>query len=255
MQEYLVILQILGTDEYKMHRSTAAYIWLYLTITAVKSSAYNIMLEANETGRFFYEDGGKQMYCTVCPSEMPYEESTGCKNKNQDGLMPGGGQNPMCKEGAMGGVIPGCGPLPMSVGLSWRTKSGRPVQVNSTVYEVYIPQCSQNSELNKDNTSFRCWETLRWDVDPADFRCTENDNPFCSTICIIGICAGIGALALIAAVILIVCCIYRRRRNPSVPTGHEDVPLEESTYTPAGQQSDTKGDSKGDFLQMKAAKQ
>lgn len=67
--------------------------------------------------------------------------------------------------------ISGCGPLPMSDGLFWKTKSGRQVQTNSTVYEVYTPQC-RNSELNRDTANVRCWETLRWDVDPADFRCT-----------------------------------------------------------------------------------
>lgn len=68
--------------------------------------------------------------------------------------------------------LSGCGPLPMSDGLSWKTRSGRPVQTNSTVYEVYTPQCSNNGELNRDTANVRCWETLRWDIDPTDFRCT-----------------------------------------------------------------------------------
>lgn len=252
MQEYLVILQektIMMMDQY------SSYLWWFLALMVATTSAYNFTFEANETKRFVYEHDGMQMYCTVCATGMEDKEtSPECKSKNQNLQMPGGGQKPMCKEGAMGGVIPGCGPLPTSDGLSWRTESGRPVQTNSTVYEVYTPQCSRNSELNRDTASVRCWETLRWDVDPADFRCT--DIPFCSTICIIGIGAGVGALVLVAVVILVVYAVYRSRRKPPVPTEEsDDAPLKESTYrvsnTPGGKQPETKGDSKGNFVQMK----
>uniref|UniRef100_A0A8W8LIY8 Uncharacterized protein n=1 Tax=Magallana gigas TaxID=29159 RepID=A0A8W8LIY8_MAGGI len=51
----------------------------------------------------------------------------------------------------------------MSDGLFWKTKSGRQVQTNSTVYEVYTPQC-RNSELNRDTANVRCWETLRYSI-------------------------------------------------------------------------------------------
>lgn len=55
-----------------------------------------------------YEHDGMQMYCTVCATGMEDKEtSPECKSKNQNLQMPGGGQIPMCKEGAMGGVIPG----------------------------------------------------------------------------------------------------------------------------------------------------
>nr|XP_034303293.1 uncharacterized protein LOC105336540 isoform X4 [Crassostrea gigas] len=180
MQEYLVILQektILMMDQ------STLYLWLFLVLMVATTSANNFTFEANETKRFVYGHDGMQMYCTVCATGMYDKESNPECIKNNNLQMPGGGQTPMCKESATGGVIPGCGPLPMSDGLFWKTKSGRQVQTNSTVYEVYTPQC-RNSELNRDTANVRCWETLRWDVDPADFRCT--DIPFCSTVCIIG---------------------------------------------------------------------
>uniref|UniRef100_K1RM23 Uncharacterized protein n=1 Tax=Magallana gigas TaxID=29159 RepID=K1RM23_MAGGI len=144
----------------------------------------------------------------------------------------------------------------MSDGLFWKTKSGRQVQTNSTVYEVYTPQC-RNSELNRDTANVRCWETLRWDVDPADFRCT--DIPFCSTVCIIGICVGVGGLLLAAVMILIVYVVCRSRQNPPAPTKEpEDAPLKESTFTvsntPGEQQPETMGDLEGEILQMTVAK-
>lgn len=75
-----------------------------------------------------------------------------------------------------------------------------------------------------------------------------------------GIGAGVGALVLAAVVILVVYAVYRSRRKPPVPTEEsDDAPLKESTYTvrntPRGQQPETKGDSKGDFVQMTVAKQ
>lgn len=255
MQEYLVILQektILMMDQ------STLYLWLFLVLMVATTSANNFTFEANETKRFVYGHDGMQMYCTVCATGMYDKESNPeCIKNNENLQMPGGGQTPMCKESATGGVIPGCGPLPMSDGLFWKTKSGRQVQTNSTVYEVYTPQC-RNGELNRDTANVRCWETLRWDVDPADFRCT--DIPFCSTICIIGICAGVGVLVLAALITLIVYAVYRsRRKTPVPPEDDDDAPLKESKYTvsntPGGQKPETKGDSKGDFVQMTVAKQ
>ena len=74
-----------------------------------------------------------------------------------------------------------------------------------------------------------------------------------------GICVGVGGLVLVAVVILIVYAVYRSRRKTSVPTEEpDDAPLKESTYkvsnTPGGQKPETKGDSKGDFVQMTVAK-
>lgn len=71
-----------------------------------------------------------------------------------------------------------------------------------------------------------------------------------------GIGAGVGALVLVAVVILVVYAVYRSRRKPPVPTEEsDDAPLKESTYrvsnTPGGKQPETKGDSKGNFVQMK----
>lgn len=70
-----------------------------------------------------------------------------------------------------------------------------------------------------------------------------------------GIGAGVGALVLVAVVILVY-AVYRSRRKPPVPTEEsDDAPLKESTYrvsnTPGGKQPETKGDSKGNFVQMK----
>uniref|UniRef100_K1QND8 Uncharacterized protein n=1 Tax=Magallana gigas TaxID=29159 RepID=K1QND8_MAGGI len=109
--------------------------------------------------------------------------------------MPGGGQTPMCKESATGGVIPGIcagvGALVLAALITlivyavYRSRrktpvpteepddaplkeskytSGRPLPVNSTVYEVYYPICSQNGVLNKDLPSVRCTEDLRWNA-------------------------------------------------------------------------------------------
>lgn len=75
-----------------------------------------------------------------------------------------------------------------------------------------------------------------------------------------GICAGVGVLVLAALITLIVYAVYRsRRKTPVPPEDDDDAPLKESKYTvsntPGGQKPETKGDSKGDFVQMTVAKQ
>ncbi|XP_022326416.2 uncharacterized protein LOC111126224 [Crassostrea virginica] len=148
------------------------------------------------------------------------------------------------------GLIPGCGPLPKTGGLSWETRSGRPVQENSTVYEEYFPHCPQGEALNSDIRSIRCWETLRWDVHPGNLHCT--DPPF-PKIYIIAICAAIGGLGLIGGGICIGVLIYRKRRSPpsdnSDPEANKE--LEEFTYTaPTAQPSDQEK-----FIAMTVVKQ
>uniref|UniRef100_A0A8W8LF48 Uncharacterized protein n=1 Tax=Magallana gigas TaxID=29159 RepID=A0A8W8LF48_MAGGI len=92
--------------------------------------------------------------------------------------MPDGSKEPICKEGISDSIIPGCVPLPTSDGRSWRTESGRPIQVKSTVYEVYYPICSQNGILNRDLHSARCGEDLRWNASIQGLRCLYGCGPF-----------------------------------------------------------------------------
>lgn len=73
-------------------------------------------------------------------------------------------------------IFTGCGPLPMSDGLSWSTESGRSLHVNSTVYEVYSPRCSQNGVLNRNLHSVRCGEDLNWTVSIQGLRCLYGTN-------------------------------------------------------------------------------
>ena len=79
-------------------------------------------------------------------------------------------------------TISGCGPLPKTGGLSWETRSGRPVQENSTVYEEYFPRCPRGGALNSEIRSIRCWETLRWDVHPGNLHCTGTSSHHLSCI-------------------------------------------------------------------------
>ncbi|XP_061188183.1 uncharacterized protein LOC133196280 [Saccostrea echinata] len=92
-----------------------------------------------------------------------------CISENLSEDMPNNGPKPFCKENAIGGIIPGCGPLPASGGLPWRTKSGRPVQANSTVYEEYVLECPSTSAIG--NVSIRCGENLEWNKNPAGIKC------------------------------------------------------------------------------------
>lgn len=70
--------------------------------------------------------------------------------------------------------VSGCGPLPRTGGLSWKTLSGRPVLKNSTVYEEYFPRCPPGSALNH-NSSVRCGENLKWNVNPGELQCKTNE--------------------------------------------------------------------------------
>ncbi|XP_052720507.1 uncharacterized protein LOC128192097 isoform X1 [Crassostrea angulata] len=264
-------------------------------------AGYRFQLKANETGRFIYTgNNGGHRYCTTCETGQTYEiniktQQSECIDQNFQVPMPDGSKEPICKEGISDSIIPGCGPLPTSDRLSWRTESSRPIQVKSTVYEVYYPICSQNGILNRDLHSARCGEDLRWNATIQGLRCLYGCGPFsigskwrlqngseagnesligetyfsecspghkrnivmycgpelkwhtnystpcetdkcekwyCSVEILIGICVGVGGLVLVAVVILIVYAVYRRRRNPPVPTEEpEDAPLKEFTFT------------------------
>ncbi|XP_052720499.1 uncharacterized protein LOC128192093 [Crassostrea angulata] len=159
--------------------------WLLLILACVLGCAgYQFQLKGNETGRFVYTgNNGGHRYCTTCETgqnddiNMKTQQSE-CIDQNFQVPMPDGSKEPICKEGISGAIIPGCGPLPTSDGLSWRTKSGRPIQVKSTVYEVYYPKCSQDSVLNRDLHSARCDEDLRWNASIQGLRCLYGCGPF-----------------------------------------------------------------------------
>ncbi|XP_062580522.1 uncharacterized protein LOC134242453 isoform X2 [Saccostrea cucullata] len=150
-------------------------LFLFGILCLNQTSSYRFTLEDNETGRFFYEDGGgNHGYCTSCPTGMNDEENRktqngDCITQNFFETMPNNGPKPFCKENATGGIIPGCGPLPVSGSLSWRTKSGRPILGNSTVYEVYILECPSTSAFS--NLSVRCGENLQWNKNPSGIKC------------------------------------------------------------------------------------
>uniref|UniRef100_K1QEV5 Uncharacterized protein n=1 Tax=Magallana gigas TaxID=29159 RepID=K1QEV5_MAGGI len=141
-------------------------------------------MKGNETGRFVYEGkNGAHRYCTTCETGQNdainrRTQQSECIEKNFQVRMPDGSKEPICKEGISDSIIPGCGPLPASDGLSWRTQSGRPIQVKSTVYEVYYPICNQNGILNRDLHSARCGEDLRWNASIQGLRCLYGCGPF-----------------------------------------------------------------------------
>nr|XP_034303280.1 uncharacterized protein LOC105336535 isoform X3 [Crassostrea gigas] len=159
--------------------------WLLLILACVLGCAgYQFQMESNETGRFVYTgNNGEHRYCTTCETgqndaiNMRTQQSE-CIEENFQVPMPDGSKEPICKEGISGAIIPGCGPLPASDGLSWRTESGRPIQVKSTVYEVYYPSCSQNGVLNRKLQSIRCGEDLRWNASIQGLRCLYGCGPF-----------------------------------------------------------------------------
>ncbi|XP_052673696.1 uncharacterized protein LOC128155858 [Crassostrea angulata] len=159
--------------------------WLLLILACVLGCAgYQFQLEVNETGRFVYTgNNGRHRYCTTCETGQNDEinmktQQSECIEQNFQVPMPDGSKEPICKEGISDAIIPGCGPLPTSDGLSWRTESGRPIQVKSTVYEVYYPICSQNGVLNRDLRSARCGEDLRWNATIQGLRCLYGCGPF-----------------------------------------------------------------------------
>lgn len=134
--------------------------------------------------RFVYTgNNGEHRYCTTCKTgqndaqNMRTQQSE-CIDQNFQVPMPDGSTEPICKEGISDAIIPGCGPLPMSDGLSWSTESGRSLHVNSTVYEVYSPRCSQNGVLNRNLHSVRCGEDLNWTVSIQGLRCLYGCGPF-----------------------------------------------------------------------------
>ena len=79
-----------------------------------------------------------------------------------------------CQQHDFSVPVSGCGPLPRTGGLSWKTLSGRPVLKNSTVYEEYFPRCPPGSTLNH-NSSVRCGENLKWNVNPEELQCKTNE--------------------------------------------------------------------------------
>lgn len=141
-------------------------------------------MKANETGRFVYKgNNGAHRYCTTCETGQndamnKRTQQYKCIKQNFQVPMPDGSKEPICKEGISDSIIPGCGPLPTSDGLSWRTESGRPIQVKSTVYEVYYPICSQNGVLNMKIQSIRCGEHLGWNASIQGLRCLYGCGPF-----------------------------------------------------------------------------
>nr|XP_011439199.2 uncharacterized protein LOC105336537 isoform X1 [Crassostrea gigas] len=159
--------------------------WLLLILACVLGCAgYQFQMKGNETGRFVYTgNNGGHRYCTTCETgqndaiNMRTQQSE-CIDQNFKVSMPDGSKEPICKEGVIDAIIPGCGPLPAADGLSWRTKSGRPIQVNSTVYEVYYSICSQNGVLNRDLQSIRCGEDLGWNASIQGLRCLYGCGPF-----------------------------------------------------------------------------
>ncbi|XP_034303280.2 uncharacterized protein [Magallana gigas] len=159
--------------------------WLLLILACVLGCAgYQFDVKANETGRFVYTgNNGEHRYCTTCETgqndaiNMRTQQSE-CIEQNFQVPMPDGSKEPICKEGVIDAIIPGCGPLPASDGLSWRTESGRPIQVKSTAYEVYYPSCSQNGVLNRKLQSIRCGEDLRWNASIQGLRCLYGCGPF-----------------------------------------------------------------------------
>ncbi|XP_052720501.1 uncharacterized protein LOC128192095 isoform X2 [Crassostrea angulata] len=159
--------------------------WLLLILACVLGCAgYQFQMKENETGRFVYTgNNGGHRYCTTCETgqndaiNMRTQQSE-CIDQNFKVSMPDGSKEPICKEGVFDAIIPGCGPLPASDGLSWRTKSGRLIQVKSTVYEVYYPICSQNGVLNRDLQSIRCGEDLGWNASIQGLRCLYGCGPF-----------------------------------------------------------------------------
>ncbi|XP_048772551.1 uncharacterized protein LOC125678275 isoform X2 [Ostrea edulis] len=158
-------------------------LFLTLMIGMERTLSYHITLKNNESGRFVYPGNtGGHLYCTVCQTgnndvdNRVHQEPT-CVRQNFKVLMPNNGAYPICKEGVNGSVIPGCGPLPTSRDLSWKTDSGRPIQENSTVYEVYYPKCRLPGKLNRKLMSVRCGEDLTWDVDPSGIACRYGCGP------------------------------------------------------------------------------
>nr|XP_034303283.1 uncharacterized protein LOC105336537 isoform X3 [Crassostrea gigas] len=159
--------------------------WLLLILACVLGCpGYRFQLKVNENGRFIYTDkNGEHRYCTLCETGQTDEiniktQQSECIDQNFLVPMPDGSKEPICKEGISDSIIPGCGPLPTSDGLSWRTESGKPIQVKSTVYEVYYPRCSQDSVLNRDLQSARCGEDLRWNATIQGLRCLNGCGPF-----------------------------------------------------------------------------
>ncbi|XP_011439199.3 uncharacterized protein [Magallana gigas] len=159
--------------------------WLLLILACVLGCAgYQFQMKGNETGRFVYTgNNGGHRYCTTCETGQndainKRTQQSECIDQNFKVSMPDGSKEPICKEGVIDAIIPGCGPLPAADGLSWRTKSGRPIQVNSTVYEVYYSICSQNGVLNRDLQSIRCGEDLGWNASIQGLRCLYGCGPF-----------------------------------------------------------------------------
>ncbi|XP_062580520.1 uncharacterized protein LOC134242452 [Saccostrea cucullata] len=144
-------------------------------------SGYIFQFEEGETRRFIYKGAsGHHHYCTVCTTgkndEQNRETQQGeCIVKNFKPEIPE--PKPICKESVPDGIIPGCGPLPVLEGLFWKTKSGRPIQNRSTVYEEYFPQCLRTRMLESNFSSIRCGENLKWNVNPTNFRCLKGCGP------------------------------------------------------------------------------
>lgn len=159
---------------------------LFLILVCVLScTGYRFQLKANENGRFVYTGhNGEHRYCTTCQTGQNDKENFRTQQgdciRQNFGVPLHDGRNIslICKEGTPGAMIPGCGPLPTSGELSWSTESGRPVQVNSMVYEVYHPRCSHKGIMNRDLRSIRCGEDLRWNASIRGLRCLYGCGTF-----------------------------------------------------------------------------
>nr|XP_022326412.1 uncharacterized protein LOC111126223 isoform X2 [Crassostrea virginica] len=215
--------------------------WLLVILTGLVYCC-GLDLKEHETGRFVYKlNNGDLRYCTTCKTgwnniENERTQQEECIKKNFRVPMPDNSTNiPICQEHITGAVIPGCGPLPRTGGLSWKTLSGRPVLKNSTVYEEYFPRCPPGSTLNH-NSSVRCGENLKWNVNPEELQCKTNecDHWYCSEEVKIGACS----LAVIIVVALLWIVLYNCRtfltKNPPTEPSRDEVSPMLDSPSPTG---------------------
>ncbi|XP_061188074.1 uncharacterized protein LOC133196161 [Saccostrea echinata] len=158
-------------------------LFLLIFSSVLCCSGYRFQLEEGETGRFIYEiSSGHHQYCTVCKTGNNDEQNRRtqqreCIDNNIKREMPNNESKPICKERDTDGRILSCGPLPAIDGLSWKTRSGRPIRNMSTVYEEYFPECPRMNILESNFSSIRCGEKLTWNVNPTEFRCLKGCGP------------------------------------------------------------------------------
>ncbi|XP_062580524.1 uncharacterized protein LOC134242453 isoform X3 [Saccostrea cucullata] len=196
-------------------------LFLFGILCLNQTSSYRFTLEDNETGRFFYEDGGgNHGYCTSCPTGMNDEENRktqngDCITQNFFETMPNNGPKPFCKENATGGIIPGCGFLPTEGGLTW-LENGSEAGSYSLPGNFYIPKCPLGQSAS---AAFHCGENNKWKEDPSSAVCVATELRTaeygqCSDSCIIGICSGLFVLVLLGLAVGVRFYCTRRKKLP-----------------------------------------